>query len=112
MIETSRTEFLAGNPKVVDTPTSSGRGQNIVRCPSCRIAVWDHYSRSRDGISFVRAGSLDNPRTLPPDIHIYTFTRQSWLTLPDGVPATPEFYDPVQVWPADIMARYRAATDG
>src|SRR3546814_666608 len=36
MIETARVELLGGQPDTVDTPSCSGKGQKIVRCPRCR----------------------------------------------------------------------------
>ena len=46
MIETERVTLLAGPPALVDTPSESGLGQQIARCPHCRIAVWSHYAGS------------------------------------------------------------------
>ena len=39
MIEADRVELLTGEVELVDTPSSSGKGQIIARCPACRIAV-------------------------------------------------------------------------
>ena len=72
MIETERVTLLAGQPEPVDTPSASGKGQKILRCPTCRIALWSHYSGAGPAVAFVRVGTLDDPDALPPDIHIYT----------------------------------------
>ncbi len=108
MIEADRVILLAGKPDLVDTPSASGRGQKIARCPSCRIALWSHYSGGGTAVSFVRVGTLDNPDHLPPDIHIFTSTRQPWVVLPSGMPAVPEYYDRTQHWPAESLARREA----
>jgi hypothetical protein len=108
MIEADRVTLLAGHPELVDTPSASGRGQRIARCPSCRIAVWSHYSGGGAAVSFVRVGTLDNPDQLPPDIHIFTSTKQPWVVLPAGAPAVPEYYDRKQHWPAASLARREA----
>ena len=50
MIEADRVETLAGDVEVVDTPSNSGRGQRISRCPRCRIAVWSNYSGAGDAV--------------------------------------------------------------
>ena len=105
MIEANRVILLKGEPEVVNTPSSSGRGQKISRCPVCRIAVWSHYSGSGDQIRFVRVGTLDEPDLFPPDIHIFTSTKQPWVVLPSGAPAVPEYYDRNQYWPSDSLAR-------
>jgi hypothetical protein len=87
LVETARTELLAGDTETVLTPSASGRGQKIVRCPRCRVALWSHYAGAGDAIAFVRVGTLERPARFPPDIHIYTSTRQPWLALADGAPA-------------------------
>ncbi len=108
LIEAERVELLAGAPEVVDTPTLSGKGQRIWRCPRCRIAVWSNYAGGGAAIRFVRVGTLDRPGALPPDIHIYTSTKQPWVILPEGTPAVAEYYEAAKHWPADSLAR-RAA---
>ncbi|MBM4219055.1 MAG: GFA family protein [Gammaproteobacteria bacterium] len=105
MIETDRITLLAGSPEAVDTPSASGRGQKILRCPSCRIALWSHYSGAGAAVAFVRVGTLDDPDALPPDIHIFISTKQPWVILPPGTPAVSEFYDRKQHWPAESLAR-------
>jgi hypothetical protein len=108
MIETDRLQTLADAAELVDTPSASGQGQQIARCLHCRVALWSHYAGSGPALSFVRVGTLDEPDRLPPDIHIFTATRQPWLTLPPGVPAVPEFYDRALHWPAESLRRREA----
>jgi hypothetical protein len=109
MVETTAVQRLAGEVELVDTPSSSGKGQQIARCPRCRVALWSHYAGSGPVISFVRVGTLDDAAHFPPDIHIFTATKQPWVVLPAGAPAVPEFYKPAERWPADTLARFKAA---
>ena len=108
MIEAERVEILQGAPEVVDTPSNSGKGQKIARCPKCRIALWSNYAGAGDAVRFVRVGTLDNPDRLPPDIHIFTESKQPWVMLPPGTPAVAQYYDRTAHWPADSLER-RAA---
>ena len=108
LIEAEHVELLAGVPELVDTPTHSGKGQKIARCPCCRVAVWSHYAGAGDKVCFVRVGTLLEPDRLPPDIHIYTTSRQPWVVLPEGARAVPEYYRASEEWPAESLAR-RAA---
>ncbi|MGE0500009.1 MAG: GFA family protein [Rhizobiaceae bacterium] len=108
LIESDRVDRLSGEPERVGTPSQSGKGQVILRCPNCRIAVWSHYPQSGQAVSFVRVGTLDEPGKIPPDIHIYTSTRLPWVVLPEGARAVPEFYKTRDVWPAESMARVSA----
>jgi hypothetical protein len=108
MIESDRVPILKGAPETVMTPSNSGKGQKIVRCPHCRIAVWSHYSGAGDNVKFVRVGTLDDPDRLPPDIHIFTSSKQPWVTLGDGKPVMPDYYDRNDYWPAESLERRRA----
>ena len=108
LIEADLVEIMAGQPDVVDTPSNSGRGQKITRCPSCRIALWSNYAGAGDALRFVRVGTLDDPDRLPPDIHIFTSTKQPWLVLPRGTPAVAEYYERDRYWPAASLERRRA----
>ena len=110
MIETARVTRLAGEPELVNTPSQSGRGQQIARCPTCRIAVWSHYAGAGPVISFVRVGTLDNPDALPPDIHIFTESKQPWVVIPAGVPAVPVYYDRKAHWSRESQERMLALT--
>ena len=108
MVETERLEIVAGTPETVDTPSNSGKGQQIVRCPTCRVALWSHYAGAGTKIAFVRVGTLDEPDRLPPDIHIFTASKQPWVVLPPDKPAMEEYYDREKYWPAESLARRRA----
>ena len=83
MIEAERVTHLAAEPELVNTPSESGSGQNIARCPKCRIAVWSNYSGAGRLVRFVRVGTLDTPDVLPPNIHIFTASKQpGWSSRP------------------------------
>lgn len=106
LIEHDRLELVAGAPEVVLTPSASGRGQPIMRCPTCRIALWSTYSLPT--VCFVRVGTLEHPELAPPDVHIFTSTKQPWLVLPPGARVFAQYYAPAKEWPAESLAR-RAA---
>jgi hypothetical protein len=108
MIETDRLEVLTGAPETIDTPSNSGKGQKIARCPRCRVALWSHYAGAGEKLAFVRVGTLDDPDRLPPDVHIFTASKQPWVVLPPQTPAFEAYYDRTELWPADSLARYRA----
>jgi hypothetical protein len=105
MIEADRVVHLGAEPEIVDTLSNSGRGQKIARCPKCRVAIWSNYYGAGPVIRFVRVGTLDTPDYLPPDVHIFTASKQPWFQLPADVPAVPEYYDREALWPAASLAR-------
>jgi hypothetical protein len=107
LIEADRVVPLSGNPEPVAVPTSSGKPQEIYRCPSCRVALWSTYG-GVEKLRFVRVGTLDTPETLAPDVHIYVRSKLSWVMLPDYVPAFDAYYDSREVWPYESLERRRA----
>ncbi|HEY2257561.1 MAG TPA: GFA family protein [Variovorax sp.] len=108
MIESDRLRLLAGQAEFVTTPTLSGQGQKIARCGRCRIALWSHYAGSGEALSFVRVGTLDAPDRLPPDIHIFTMSKQPWVRLDPAVPAVNEYYRRSEHWPPESLERFKA----
>jgi hypothetical protein len=100
---------VQGEVELIDTPSESGKGQKIARCPKCKVALWSHYAGAGPSMRFVRVGTLDDPRPFPPDIHVFTSTKQAWFTLPAGARAFAEFYNPKQEWSAESQARWKAA---
>jgi hypothetical protein len=108
VIEADRV-VVQGEVEVIESPSASGKGQRIARCPGCKIALWSNYAGAGPSMRFVRVGTLDDPGAMPPDIHIFTSTKQPWVVLPPGVPAFPEFYNPKELWSAESQARYKAA---
>jgi hypothetical protein len=105
LIETDRLEVLAGEPHPVPVIGTSGKPQDVFRCPACATALWSHYPGAGPKLAFVRVGTLDSPSRLPPDIHIFTSTRLPWLALPQGARAVPEYYSAKEVWPAESLER-------
>jgi hypothetical protein len=108
LIEADRVNLLKGEVEVVDTPSNSGRGQRIARCPKCHIALWSNYGGAGDAVRFVRVGTLDQPDRLPPDIHIFTSSKQPWVVLPSDRPAVEEYYERAAYWPKESLERRSA----
>ena len=108
MIESDRLELLAGAPETILTPSESGKGQKIARCPACRVALWSHYAGAGEAVSFVRVGTLDDPGSCPPDVHIFTRSKLPWVVLPEGAPAVAAYYRTADVWPSESIARREA----
>lgn len=110
LIEADRFE-TTGEVKASAMPTDSGGPHNIYRCATCGTAVWSVYG-GRDVFRFVRVGTLDEPSALTPDVHIYTRSKLPWVKLPDGAPAFDAYYDAKTLWPAESLARRKAALSG
>ena len=106
LIEADRVEMLAAAPDAVEVPRDDGSAQRIFRCPECRVAVYSAYGRP--DVSFVRAGTLDEPRGVVPDVHIYTRSKVDWVQLPEDAAAFDVYYDTKRLWPQESLDRLRA----
>jgi hypothetical protein len=105
LIEAQRVTLLQGEPVAIDTPSNSGQGQRISRCPECRVALWSTYAGAGDTLRFLRVGTLDDPDSFSPDIHIFTVSKQPWVVLPANTPAVPEYYKSADFWPRASLDR-------
>jgi hypothetical protein len=106
LIEADRVELLTGEPEPVEVPRDDGTAQRIFRCPSCQVAVYSEYGWPE--LRFVRAGTLDEPSAVRPDVHIYTRSKLPWIELPDDTPAFDVYYETRKLWPAVSLERLDA----
>jgi hypothetical protein len=103
LIEADRVELLSGDPQPVDVLRDDGSKQRIFRCPTCQVAVFSEYGWPE--LLFVRAGTLNEPSEVTPDVHIFTRSKLPWVALPDSVPAFEVYYDSRTLWPAASLER-------
>jgi hypothetical protein len=89
--------LLAGEPQPVDVPRDDGSEQRIYRCPSCQVAAFSEYIWPE--LLFVRGGTLDEPSSVSPDVHIFTKSKVPWVELPESIPAFEIYYDRKTLWP-------------
>lgn len=108
LCESGRVAPTKGRPKPVMTPSQRGKGQQVWRCPPCSVALWSNYSGAADKIRFVRAGALDEPGSVAPDIHIYTRSKLRWVKL-DGALAAEACFDSARAWPEKSLQRRDSA---
>ncbi len=111
LIETDRIEMIKGAPVAVSMPTGSGRPHDIYRCAECQVALWSDYGR-RPAMRFVRVATLDDPKAIAPDVHIFTRSKQPWVGLPADVPAVEIYYDMQTLWPKESLERRKAILGG
>jgi hypothetical protein len=115
VIEADRVELLGQAPERIDTPSASGKGQAIFRCPDCKVAVWSHYAGAGPKASFIRVGTLDQPAACPPDVHIFTADRQPWVVIPEQAEQYAVFYsgkDVVRIYGEAHAARWKRLKGG
>ena len=106
LLEADRVEVLAGDPQPIDVPRDDGSTQRIYRCPDCQVAVFSEYGWPE--LRYVRGGTLDEPSSVSPDVHIYTKSKLPWIELPDSTPAFDVYYDRTTIWPPPSTERIEA----
>jgi hypothetical protein len=115
LVETPHVEVIEGQPEAILTPSASGKGQQVVRCPTCKVALWSHYGGMGEKAAFIRVGTLEDPDACAPQVHIFTRSKQPWFQLPDDASAFEIFYsrdDLDRLFGPDGAARWRALRDG
>ena len=110
LIEAHHITVTKGDPKQFTLPSASGQGQVFTRCTDCGVTLWSNYAAAKEKVHFLRVGTLDDPTQMPPDIHIFTSSKQPWVVLPEGAASVEEYYRRSAYWPADSVARYKAVT--
>lgn len=111
-IEKKFVEAGAAVPKSFRLTGGSGKHHDVFFCETCGTYLWSRYHGAPGDFLFVRAGTLDNPKAVRPDVHIFTRSKLPWLVLPDDVPAFKSFYQIEKVWSAESKGRLRRNLSG
>ncbi len=105
-IERKFVEASGAAPKSFKLAGGSGKAHEVFFCGECGTYVWSRYQVA-PGELFVRAGTLDRPQAVKPDVHIFTRSKLPWLKIPEGTAAFKTFYKMADVWPPESRERLR-----
>jgi hypothetical protein len=94
-------------PKSFRLTAGTGKPHDVYFCESCGTTLWSRYHIVPGDCLFVRAGTLDTPEAVKPDVHIYTRSKLPWLSLPEGVRAFSSSYKLDEVWSNESKERLR-----
>ena len=100
----------SGRPKSFRLTAGTGKAHDVFFCERCGTYVWSFYHAAPGESLFVRAGTLDQPEMVKPDVHIFTRSKLPWLQLPNDVPTFEAFYKIDEVWPAASKERLHRMT--
>ncbi len=73
-----------GEPRFYRSTSSTGRAKLGAFCPDCGTRIY-HQPEWRKGTISVKPGTLDETGWLRPNIHLWTRSKQGWVTIPEGV---------------------------
>ena len=107
-IERKFVESSGAEPKSFMLKGGSGENHEVFFCDKCGTYVWSRYYRAPGDHLFVRAGTLDEPEAVTPDVHVFTQTKLPWVRLPEGAQAFEAMYTDIsKVWSAESIKRLR-----
>ena len=109
--EGDRITVLQGEFSEHEFKGGSGRPHTICRCKACGTALWSFYGRLGRLSYGVRAGTLDEPDSVTPDVVIFTESKIPWVALPQGIPTFEQYYDFAKVLAPDKLARLMALVE-
>ena len=75
-----------GKPKTITSKSAAGRDKLGAFCPQCGTRIF-HKTDTRKGKVSLKPGTLDDTQVLKPDIHIWTVSKQPWVTIPEDMEA-------------------------
>ena len=110
-IERKHVEPRGATPKSFTLNGGSGKPHDVFFCERCGTTLWSRYHIAPGDCLFVRAGTLDDPAAITPDVHIFTRTKLPWVTLPAGARSFPAIYKIDRVWSAESRERLRKSAD-
>jgi len=77
---------IAGELIAADVAKPDGSTVIQHACPACLTRIYSS-SAARAGMGILRAGTLDDSRELRPAVHLWTSSKQDWITIADEVPS-------------------------
>src|SRR5262245_22297447 len=106
-IERRFVELKSQAPRSFQLTAGTGKGHDVFFCGACATTLWSRYHAPPGDTLFVRAGTLDRPDAVAPDVHIFTRSKLPWVQLPAGVPVFDAMYgDFKAVWSAERLERF------
>ena len=106
-IERELVAVSGAEPKFYRLTAGSGQTHDVYYCPDCGTRLWSRFEAVPGDTILLRAGTLDDPAAVTPDVHIYTRSKLPWVRLPEGARAFEAMYKLAEVWPDETRARYR-----
>ena len=107
MIESCHFHVDSGELICVNGPTGSGRGQKVYRCAICKVQIFSIFNNS-DVMTFLKTATFDQPEHFPPQAHIFTKSKLSWVNLDAAIPRFEEYYNKEEMLSKDSLARRKA----
>jgi hypothetical protein len=106
-IEAKHVNLTQGELSSKILAAGDGSDHEVFFCSGCGTYLWSNYHRAPGENLFVRAGTLENPEEVEPDVHIFVRSKVPWLELPADAVSFDAYYDMKTVWPSDSLDRFQ-----
>jgi hypothetical protein len=93
-------------PKSFKLVAGTGNPHEVFFCGACATYLWSKYHAAPGDTVLLRAGTLDDPASVQPDVHIFTRSKLPWLELPKDVPHFDAMYDLKAAFRPESYARF------
>jgi hypothetical protein len=107
MIESSNFHLDSGELIRLHGATGSGRGQKVYRCINCKVQIYSIFNNS-DVMTFIKTATLDEPDRFPPQAHIFTKSKLTWVNLEGSTPCFEAFYNKEELLSEKSLKRRQA----
>jgi hypothetical protein len=77
-------ELVRGELKTFTRTSQSGRTVACAFCPNCGTRIYHEPTYMPDTLN-IKPGTLDDTSWLSPDVHVWTKSKQPWVSIPEGV---------------------------
>ncbi len=77
--------LISGKLKMWQRFADSGADVHCYFCPGCGNRIY-HVNPSQPEILRFKPGTLDDTRLIKPELHVWTRSRQDWVTIPEEMP--------------------------
>lgn len=76
--------LLAAKPRIFSRSSEAGRTVDCAFCADCGTRIY-HRPARRPTTTNLKPGTLDDTSWLTPEIHVWTKSKQPWVSIPEGV---------------------------
>ena len=90
--------FIKGDVRAAYLPTGSGASYKSYFCINCGTYIYCKYDMA-PGRIIIRTSTLNDSDIFPPQAHIFTKNKATWINLDDKIPFFERMYDRNKIWP-------------
>ena len=100
--------FIEGDIKAATLSTGSGTSYKPYFCTNCGTYIYSKYDMA-PGRIIIRTSTFNDSKIFPPQAHILTKSKATWINLDDKIPFFESMYDRNELWPKSSLDKLNSA---